>query len=140
MYSVLPEVFRWQQERVRSNICDVSLGTLRSAGPVTPSSPHFFSNTIDDKLIDSPNTPTQRTTDTAYAACGPGDRALGGPDALRCLRSRPLRAPWAALRGRLRVCLLADPAVGTLLRRSSPARSVKMEVRSTTPSSAHQRG
>jgi hypothetical protein len=128
------------RSRARSSICDSSLKTLRSGG-LSPPALHFFSNTIDDKLIDYPTYTDTAYTDAAYAACGPGDRALGGPDALRCLRSRPLRAPWAALRGRWRVCLLADPAVGgTLLRRSSPARSVQMEVRSTTPSSAHQRG
>ena len=111
-----------------------------AAGPVTPKLASLLLHTIDDKLIDYPNTPTPRTTDTAYTACGPGDRALGGPDALRCLRSHPLRAPWAALAGRLRVCLVAGPTVGTLLRRVFPARSVELEIRSTTPSSARQRG
>ena len=126
---------RSSREAVSAMCC--SLTTHRS-GACHPQLPHFFS---------TPSTTSSSTT-PIHRHRVPRHRV----HRMRTGGSRPRRTGRAAMpaqpsspcalgspRGRLRVCLFVDPAVGTLLRRSSPARSVKLEIRSTTPSSARQR-
>ena len=116
-------------QRKRGSICDSSLKTLRSAGPVTPSyltSSPTPSTTSSSTSFHTP-TPTPLTPHADRGIAPSEDRA--SCDACAAVLSvRPgLFSPC------LRVCLVAGPTVGTLLRRVFPARSVELEIRRRAP-------
>ena len=121
---------RSSREAVSAMCCSPT--THRSAGPVTPS---YLTSSPTPSTTSSSTIPIHRhrvppTPRTPHADRGiaPSEDRASCDACAAVLSVRPgLFSPC------LRVCLVAGPTVGTLLRRVFPARSVELEIRRRAP-------